>query len=123
MRNMTQKLVAVVTMALVAGGLCLSSLPILAQTPGGAKAQTVDSAKAPKATAGRKAKALPAGKVDLNTASAEQLATLPKIGPKMAQRIVDYRTAHKGFKTIEELRNVKGIGPKVLDGLRPHLSL
>ncbi len=123
MRNVTQRLVAAMTMALVAGGLCLSSLQTLAQTPGDGKAQTVQSPKAPKASAGRKAKALPEGKVDLNTASAEQLATLPKVGPKMAQRIVDYRTAHKGFKTIEELRNVKGIGPKVLEGLRPHVSL
>lgn len=123
MRNVTQRLVAAMTMALVAGGLCLSSLQVLAQTPRDGKAQTVQVPKAPKASAGRKAKALPVGKVDLNTASAEQLATLPKVGPKMAQRIVDYRTAHKGFRSIEELRNVKGIGPKVLEGLRPHLSL
>jgi competence protein ComEA len=123
MRNLTKSLVAAMTVAVVAGGLCLSTLQTLAQTPDGGKTQTVQSAKAPKASAGRKAKALPEGKVNLNEASIEQLATLPKVGPKMAQRIVDYRTAHKGFKTIEELRNVKGIGPKVLDGLRPHLSL
>jgi len=65
----------------------------------------------------------PAKKVQLNAATAEELEALPKIGPKTAQRIVEYRDSHKGFKTVDELLNVKGIGPKVLELIRPHITL
>ena len=68
-------------------------------------------------------KALPTTKINVNKATVEQLQVLPRIGIKVAQRIVDYRKAHKGFKTVEELRNVKGIGAKTLEGLRPYVSL
>ena len=50
------------------------------------------------------------GPMNINTATAEQLDTLPGIGPVLAQRIVDYRTAHGGFQAVEELLNVSGIG-------------
>jgi comEA protein len=65
----------------------------------------------------------PASKIKLNAATAEQLESLPRIGPKTAQRIVEYRDAHDGFKKVDELRNVKGIGPKVLELIRPHVTL
>jgi len=51
-----------------------------------------------------------AGKLNLNTATAAELEELPGVGEKLAQRIVDYRTANGDFRTIEELKNVKGIG-------------
>ena len=50
------------------------------------------------------------GPLNINTATAEQLDTLPGIGPVLAQRIVDYRTANGGFRAVEELLNVSGIG-------------
>ena len=53
-----------------------------------------------------------AGPVNLNTATAAQIAALPGIGPKAAERIVEYRQKNGGFKKIEELMNVKGIGEK-----------
>jgi competence protein ComEA len=53
---------------------------------------------------------VPGGKVDLNSATVTQLDTLPGVGPALAQRIVDYRTAHGGFRSVDELRKVQGIG-------------
>lgn len=50
------------------------------------------------------------GPLNINTATAQQLDDLPGIGPVLAQRIVDYRTAHGGFSAVEELLNVSGIG-------------
>ncbi len=50
--------------------------------------------------------------VNLNTATAAQIATLPGIGEKTAQRIIEHREKNGGFKKVEELMNVKGIGEK-----------
>jgi competence protein ComEA len=60
-----------------------------------------------------------AGKLDLNLASAEELQRLPGIGPVLAQRVVDLRNAHGKFRTVEDLRDVKGIGKKRMEQLRP----
>ena len=59
------------------------------------------------------------GKINLNTAGAEELATLPRVGPVLAQRIVDWRTQHGDFQRVEELDAVDGFGPKLLEGLLP----
>jgi competence protein ComEA len=69
------------------------------------------------------AKAAPTGKVDLNTASVEQLTTLPGVGAKLAARIVEYRDHSGGFKSTQELLNVKGIGEKSFSKLEPHISV
>jgi competence protein ComEA len=61
--------------------------------------------------------------VHLNSASQAALETLPGIGTSKAQAILDYRTAHGGFKSIDELDNVKGIGEATLAKLKPHLTL
>lgn len=61
----------------------------------------------------------PAGKVNLNTAGAEELATLPRVGPVLAQRIVEWRKQHGRFNSVEELDAVDGVGPKLLEALLP----
>lgn len=53
-----------------------------------------------------------AGPVSLNSATVEQLDTLPGVGPVLARHIVDYRTQHGGFRSVEELREVNGIGDR-----------
>ncbi len=57
------------------------------------------------------------GPVDINTASAAQLETLPGIGPVLAQRIIDYRQEHGPFQSISELTMVSGIGLSILETL------
>ena len=68
------------------------------------------------------AKAAPAGKVNINTATAEQFAALPGVGVKLGARIVEYRQKSGSFKTVDELMNVKGIGEKNFTKLQPHLT-
>ena len=63
------------------------------------------------------------GRVRLNAAIPEQLRQLPLIGPKMAVRIFQYRQQHGSFKSLDELRQVRGIGPRVLEKLRPLVAL
>ncbi len=65
----------------------------------------------------------PAGKVNINSASVEQLAALPGIGDTLATRIVEQRQKSGGFKSVQELMTVKGIGEKNLAKLEPHLTL
>ncbi|MDQ0865467.1 ComEA family DNA-binding protein [Arthrobacter globiformis] len=63
------------------------------------------------------------GKINLNTATAEELAALPKVGPVLAQRIVDWRTQQGPFKSPEELDAVDGVGPKMLETLLPLVTV
>jgi competence protein ComEA len=64
-----------------------------------------------------------AAPVNLNTATAEQLDTLDGVGPATAEKILDWRRQHGGFRTIEDLAQVPGIGPKRLAALRAKVQL
>lgn len=68
--------------------------------------------------AGSGASSPAASPIDLNAASIAQLDTLPGIGPATAQAIIDYRSQHGRFRSVDELLNVRGIGPAKLDALR-----
>jgi competence protein ComEA len=78
-----------------------------------------DQAGKGKAAAARPAAPTAATPVNLNTATAAQLETLPGIGPRAAERILEYRQKNGSFKKIEELMNVKGIGEKSFLKLKP----
>ncbi len=68
-----------------------------------------------------KAKPLPAKEgININNATAEELTGLPGIGPAIAGRIVEYRQQKGKFSSVEDLANIKGIGPKKLEKLRPY---
>ncbi len=61
--------------------------------------------------------------VPVNTAPASELQKLPGIGPKLAERIINFRKQAGNFATVEQLMEVKGIGPAKLDRLRPFVEL
>jgi len=63
------------------------------------------------------------GKVNINTAGLEELQRLPGVGPTTAERILEYRREHGKFESVDELDEVKGIGPKKLEKLKPFVSL
>jgi len=63
------------------------------------------------------------GKLNLNTASEEQLQLLPTVGPAKAERIVAWRAKNGGFKRIADLRRVKGFGYKTFKKLEPYLDI
>jgi competence protein ComEA len=65
----------------------------------------------------------PKAKVNINTASASELETLPRVGPKVAQRIIDFRTKNGGFKKIEEIMKVQGIGEKVYEDIKDLITV
>jgi len=60
----------------------------------------------------------PAAPVNLNSATLEQLDALPGVGPSTAQKIIDYRTAHGGFRSVGDLKNVSGIGDVRFEALK-----
>jgi competence ComEA-like helix-hairpin-helix protein len=59
----------------------------------------------------------------LNKATKAELESLPGIGPTIAARIIEYREQHGGFRTIEELTEVRGLGSKTVEKLKPFLKL
>jgi competence protein ComEA len=65
----------------------------------------------------------PIGKININTASVEELDALPGIGPALGQRIVDYRTQNGAFGAIQDLKKVRGIGDKSFEELKDLITV
>lgn len=64
-----------------------------------------------------------AGPIDLNTAAAAELEELPRVGPVLAQRIIDHRDQIGGFRAVEELDDVSGIGPAMMEAIAPLVTV
>jgi competence protein ComEA len=104
--------------------LAIAAVAITGAVP--AAAQQPSSAAAPKrVVAARAAKpvATAAAPVNLNTATQAQLESLPGVGVKAAERILEYRQKNGNFKKVEDLMNVKGIGEKSFLKLKPLLTV
>ncbi|CAM5544361.1 DNA-binding protein OS=Streptomyces parvulus OX=146923 GN=Spa2297_10830 PE=4 SV=1 [Streptomyces parvulus] len=89
-----------------------------APVPAAAGAAPGTSGAAGTGGSGGIAAAVPGAPVSLNTATPDQLDTLPGVGPVLAQHIIDYRTQHGGFRSVDELREVNGIGERRFADLR-----
>lgn len=91
-----------------------------------AAAPAPSSSAAPKTSSrtgtGSKTQSAPAGPVNINTASAAELDTLPGIGGVLSQRIIDYRSQNGRYQNVDELLNVKGIGDKLLAKIKPYVK-
>ncbi len=76
-------------------------------------------------TAPQPASAAAEGKslININSASAEELQELPGIGPAIAAKIVEYRTANGPFQTVDDLKNVQGIGDKKFDAIKAMIAI
>jgi competence ComEA-like helix-hairpin-helix protein len=62
-------------------------------------------------------------RINLNTATLEELQDLPAIGPVLAQRIIDYRSAHGRFRSVLELKEIQGIGDIIFDRVKELISV
>jgi competence protein ComEA len=62
-------------------------------------------------------------KVSLNKATAAQLEQLPRVGPVMASKIIEFRTQHGGFRSVDQLREVPGIGDATFAQIAPHVAV
>ena len=103
------------TQPLIAGALavCLAAAAAWLLAAGGFSGGLVDHDAAPEAPV--------RFTVNINTATAVELAQLPGLGPALAQRIVDHRIEHGAFPSIEALLDVPGVGEITLADIRPHL--
>src|SRR5438094_2194810 len=108
-------------------GLRLAPAPYTEAAPGDVRLVAVDTPpsgglRATARTAARLARPLlPGERVDLDRADVTEITRLPRIGPAFAQRIVAWREQHGPFGGLARFDSVPGVGPKLLDALRPYV--
>ncbi|AEM73297.1 helix-hairpin-helix domain-containing protein [Caldicellulosiruptor acetigenus] len=86
----------------------VQSQGVLSSSTGGTKQETISAGE---------------GKININTATKEELKTLDRIGDKLAERIIEYRQKHGPFKSIEEIKNVNGIGEKIFESIKDSITV
>jgi competence protein ComEA len=106
--NLASKLVDGEQLAVAGGGLA-------AATPNSTAAFRVITSPATPGTS--------ADQININTGTVDQLEALPGIGPTLAQRIIDYRSAHGPFQRVEDVMNVPGIGPSIFDQIQSLIAV
>lgn len=108
-RNMT---LLIITIAVLFIGITIQ--PALAGS---------DAPEKSKGLTGQTTQAMQDQKININTADVETLSSLNGVGPALAQRIIDYRSKSGNFKTIEDLKLVKGIGEKLFLQIEPQITV
>jgi len=103
--------------------LMFLAVAAMAVIPAAAAQQAKAPAGEAKTVRASKAAPAPTAPVNLNTATQAQLESLPGVGAKAAQRVLDYRKQNGNFKKIEDLMNVKGFGEKTFLKLKPMLTV
>ena len=112
-------------LALTGAGVRYVLSPSPASPPGDVQLQsaTVSRPGALRETARRAAQLarplLPGERIDIDRADVSEITRLPHVGPALAQRIVAWRTQHGPFGSLAQLDSVPGVGPKLLDAIRP----
>jgi competence protein ComEA len=101
----------------------LLAVAAMAVIPVAAAQQAKSPAPATKAARASKAAPAPTTPININTATQSQLESLPGVGPKAAERILEYRKQNGHFKKVEDLMNVKGFGEKTFLKLKPMLTV
>jgi comEA protein len=125
---------ALLILIVLLAGCGTAAQPIILETPAVSATlyvtpePTAHPTRTPRATSSPRATTLvetpsPANKVNINTADADALASLPHIGPTLAQRIIAYRQEHGPFKRIEDIREVKGIGDAIFAAIKDFITL
>ena len=119
-RRVTPMLVATCLLVLAMGGTWMTASTARAAPAVNAIPQTTPT---PDDERPRKGKREVTGKLNLNTASEQQLMLLPTVGPAKAERIVTWRKKNGGFKRVADLRRVKGFGYRTFKRLEPLLDV
>ena len=99
----------------------LSHQPLLSNKLPSERSIETNDADQPPAKNPRSAQNLKAESIDINHANQDELKQLPRIGPAMAGRIIEYRNTNGPFTSLDELKKVKGIGKKTFELIKPYL--